>query len=79
MTNQPIYHIDECGQIRAKNLSAYWIPELTVQEKIGGTIYTVSGSYEGGRKVLFASWNASPLKIFLRNWRLADDKRKMLC
>jgi hypothetical protein len=47
MTNQPIYHIDECGQIRAKNLSAYWIPELTVQEKIGGTLYTVSGSYEG--------------------------------
>jgi hypothetical protein len=47
MTNQSIYHIDECGQIRVKNLSAYWIPELTVREKIGGTLYTVSGSYEG--------------------------------
>jgi hypothetical protein len=47
MTNQSIYHIDERGQIRAKNLSAFWIPELTIKEKIGGTIYTVSGSYEG--------------------------------
>jgi hypothetical protein len=47
MTKQSIYHIDECGQIRVKNLSAYWIPELTVREKIGGTLYTVSGSYEG--------------------------------
>jgi hypothetical protein len=47
MTNRPTYHIDERGQIRAKNLSAFWIPELTIKEKIGGTLYTVSGSYEG--------------------------------
>ena len=30
-----------------KNISAYWIPELTVTEEIGGTVYTVTGSYEG--------------------------------
>lgn len=37
----------EDGHIHVKNISAYWIPELTVAEKIGGTIYTVTGSYEG--------------------------------
>ena len=41
------FWFDEDGHIHVKNLSAYWIPELTVTEKIGGTVYTVSGSYEG--------------------------------
>ena len=30
-----------------KNLSAFWIPELTVTEVIHGTTYVVTGSYEG--------------------------------
>lgn len=38
---------DENGSIVVKNISAYWIPELTVTEKISGTIYTITGSYEG--------------------------------
>ena len=38
---------DEAGRIHVRNLSAYWIPELTVTEEIGGTVYTVTGSYEG--------------------------------
>ena len=38
---------DDDGNIHVKNLSAYWIPELTVTEEISGTIYTVTGSYEG--------------------------------
>lgn len=38
---------DESGHIIVKNLSAYWIPELTVTEEIKGTVYTVTGSYEG--------------------------------
>ena len=38
---------DENGNIHTKNISAYWIPELTITEKISGTIYTVTGSYEG--------------------------------
>lgn len=38
---------DEDGNIHAKNISAYWIPELTVTEEISGTVYTVTGSYEG--------------------------------
>ena len=40
-------HFDENGNIVVKNISAYWIPELTVTEEISGTIYTVTGSYEG--------------------------------
>ena len=38
---------DDDGNIHIKNTSAYWIPELTVTEEISGTIYTVTGSYEG--------------------------------
>ena len=41
------FTVDEDGHIRVKNISAYWIPELTVSEEIGGTVYTVTGSYEG--------------------------------
>ena len=38
---------DDDGNIHIKNISAFWIPELTVTEEISGTIYTVTGSYEG--------------------------------
>ena len=41
------FYFDADGNICVKNLSAYWIPELTVTEVIHGTIYTVTGSYEG--------------------------------
>ena len=41
------FHSNEYGNIVVKNISAYWIPELTVTEEISGTIYTVTGSYEG--------------------------------
>ena len=37
----------EDGHIHVKNISAYWIPELTLTEEIDGTVYTVIGSYEG--------------------------------
>ena len=47
MTNGFCNRIDEDGQLHVKNLSAYWIPELTVTEVIHGTLYTVTGSYEG--------------------------------
>ena len=40
-------HFDENGNIVVKNISAYWIPKLSVTEEISGTIYTVTGSYEG--------------------------------
>lgn len=41
------FWIGEDGHIRVKNLSAFWLPELTLQKKIGGTVYTVIGSYDG--------------------------------
>ena len=41
------YWFDENGRIHVKNLSAYWIPQLTITEEISGTVYTVSGSFEG--------------------------------
>ena len=41
------FWFDEDGNIHVKNISAYWIPEVTLTEEIDGTIYTVTGSYEG--------------------------------
>lgn len=43
---------NENGHIYVKNLSAYWIPELTAAEVIAGTLYTVTGSYEGSESFL---------------------------
>ena len=33
--------------IRVRNLSAYWIPKITLKRKIHGTTYIVTGNYEG--------------------------------
>ena len=41
------YRIDEQGRIVVRNLDAWWIPEMKILEEIDGTIYTVTGSYEG--------------------------------
>lgn len=41
------YRIDEESRIVIRNLSAWWIPEMRIMEEIDGTIYTVTGSYEG--------------------------------
>lgn len=41
------FSFDENGHIRVKNISAYWIPEFTLTKEIGGTIYTVTGTYDG--------------------------------
>ena len=38
---------DDEGHIVVKNLDAYWLPEMKLVEEIDGTIYTVTGSYEG--------------------------------
>ena len=44
---RPEIHFDDEGRIVVKNLDAYWLPEMKLVEEIGGTIYTVTGSYEG--------------------------------
>lgn len=41
------FWFDEDGYIRMKNPSAFWLPEFTLQKEIGGTIYSVTGSYDG--------------------------------
>ena len=41
------YSQDQNGTITVPNLSACWLPELTVREVIHGTTYIVTGSYEG--------------------------------
>ena len=41
------FWFDETGHIRVKNSSAFWLPEFTLQREIGGTIYTITGSYDG--------------------------------
>ena len=38
---------DEAGHIVVRNLSAYWIPEIKIEREIHGTVYTITGSYEG--------------------------------
>ena len=47
-----IAYVDENGNLHVKNLSAFWIPELTTTEKVGHTTYTVTGSYEGKESFL---------------------------
>ena len=47
MANAKAAYIDANGRLRVKNISAYQIPELTIREEINGTLYTVTGSYEG--------------------------------
>ena len=36
---------DEEGHLHAKNPSAWWIPDLSIEREIGGTVYTVTGSF----------------------------------
>ena len=38
---------DENGNIVVKNPFAFWLPEVTTVDEIGGAEYTVTGSYEG--------------------------------
>ena len=42
---------DADGNLHTNNLSAFWIPEMTVMEVIHGTTYIVTGSYEGTESI----------------------------
>ena len=35
------------GDIRVQNVSAYFLPEIKLLKEIGGTVYSVTGSYDG--------------------------------
>lgn len=41
------FSFDEKGNIVVKNPSAFWLPEITITEDIGGTEFTITGSYTG--------------------------------
>lgn len=41
------FSFDENGNIVVKNPSAFWLPEITITEEIGGTEFTITGSYTG--------------------------------
>ena len=39
--------VGEDGDIRVQNVSAYFLPEIKLLKEIGGTVYSVTGSYDG--------------------------------
>ena len=41
------FTFDEKGNIVVKNPSAFWLPQVEIVDEIGGTEYTVTGSYDG--------------------------------
>ena len=41
------FSFDEKGNIVVKNPSAFWLPNVEIVDEIGGTEYTVTGSYDG--------------------------------
>ena len=47
MDNKNQLKHDADGNIVVPNFSAWWIPEFTLKKKIGSTIYSVTGTYEG--------------------------------
>ena len=40
------FSFDENGNIVVKNPSAFWLPKVEIVDEIGGTEYTVTGSYD---------------------------------
>ncbi len=45
------FWFDESGHFYVKNMSAFWLPEFTLQREIGGTVYSVSGCYAGAERL----------------------------
>ena len=39
--------VGEDGDIRVQNVSAYFLPEIKLSKEIGGTVYSITGSYDG--------------------------------
>ena len=62
------FSFDGNGNIRAGNLSAFWLPSLTLQKEINGTVYTVTGSYAGTETL-----DRKLTRIFENNLENAED------
>ena len=45
------FSFDKNGNIVVKNPSAFWLPDVKIVEVIGGTEYTVTGSYDGEERL----------------------------
>ncbi len=53
---------DDDGHIVVRNPSAYWLPDIRIEREIAGTVYTVTGSYEGTETL-----DKKLLRIMIRN------------
>jgi len=70
-------HFDETGSLRVRNISAYWLPKLTVVEKIGNTTYTVTGSYDGEGDFVRKLERIAAQKILVERGNSDDGERKV--
>ena len=64
MSKRKNYQLKD-GLVTVKNISAYWLDDIVVQETIHGTTYIVDGSYAGTETL------TSKLKRILAN----EEKR----
>ena len=53
---------DDEGHIVVNNLEAYWLPDIRIEREIAGSVYTVTGSYEGTETL-----DNKMLRIMIRN------------
>ena len=60
-----------------KNLSAFWLPEFTLQKEIGSTVYTVTGSYDGVETLDKKMERIMGVKSLQKRWRILNDKYAM--
>ncbi len=64
------FRIDENGNICTGNPSAHWLPDVKFTEEIGGTIYTVTGSYKGTDTA-----NQKASRILFQNLKNMEDEQ----
>ena len=66
MSKRKNYQVKD-GLVTVKNISAYWLDDITVKETIHGTTYIVDSSYEGTETL------TSKLKRILANEEMRAD------
>ena len=66
MSKRKNYQVKD-GLVTVKNISAYWLDDIVVQETIHGTTYIVDGYYEGTETL------TSKLKRILANEEMRAD------
>ena len=63
----------EDGRVCVKNPSAFWLPEFSLQKATGGTVYSVTGAYDG-TETRIGKWSASWRKSLRIKRRIGNDK-----